>query len=152
MPYTVEQIKSSRFREYSPYICLGTNIFLFLVLILHGFFAKTLVNKRISTAVVEEETIAKLEPILLKPSLIGALRIDANAVIKNNSWLTYEIQLQNEQGNVLASALKPAWQESGRWREGGESGSWSEADLKGGIDLRLSRNQKEQKVIPVIQV
>jgi hypothetical protein len=84
--------------------------------------------------------------------LIGALRIDAKALIKNNSWLTYEIQLQDEQGKVVASALKPAWKESGTWREGGESGSWSEEDLWGGIDFRLSRRQKQRQLTPVIQV
>ncbi len=152
MPYKVEKIKSSRFTEYSPYFCLGINIFLFLVLCFSNFFAKTLVNRHISTTLIEGKTIAKLEPILFKPSPIGALRIDAKAIIQNNSWLTYEIQLQDEQGNVVASAMKPAWKESGTWREGGESGRWSEEDLLGGIDFRLARNQKQQKLTPVIQV
>ena len=152
MPYNVEKIQSSQFREYSPYFCLGINICLLLALFLSNFFAKTLVNKTVSTTVAEGETIAKLEPIIFKPSVIGALRIDTKAIIQNNSWLTYEIQLQDEQGKVLASAMKPAWKESDSWREGGESGTWREEDLRGGIDLRLNRNQKQQKLTPVIQV
>ena len=152
MPYTAEKIQSSKFREYSPYICLGINGFLLLVLFLSNFFAKTLVNKTVSTTVADGETIAKLEPIVFKPSPLGALRIDAKAIIRNNSWLTYEIQFQDKEGNVVASAMKPAWKESGTWREGGESGSWQEEDLRGGIDLRLARDQKEQILTPVIQV
>jgi hypothetical protein len=152
MPYKVEKIKSSKFREYSPFLCLGINIFLLLTLILSNFLTKTLLNRTVSTTVTEGKTIAKLEPIVFKPSLIGALRIDARAIIQNNSWLTYEIQLQDEQGNIVASAVKPAWKESGTWREGGESGSWQEQDLRGGIDLRLHRNQQQQTLTPIIQV
>ena len=152
MPYTVEKIESSKFIEYSPYFCLGINFFLFLILFLSNFWTKTLINRTVSTKVVEGDTIAKLEPILLKASLIGALRVDAKAIIRNNSWLTYEIQFQDEQGNVVVSALKPAWKESGTWREGGESGYWQEEDLWGGIDLRLPAHKKQQLLTPVIQV
>lgn len=152
MSYVSKKVKSSKFIEYSLYLCLGINIFLFLALFLSSSFSKTLVNKTISTQVVEGDNLIKLEPILFKKKVFGALRIDAKAKIISNTWLTYEIQLQDSQGNIIASAMKPAWRESGTWREGGESGTWSEQDLSGGIDIRLSRNEKERELTPVIMI
>jgi hypothetical protein len=151
-PYLSKKVTSSKFIEYSPYFCLGINIFLFLALLLSTVFSKTLVDKTISTQVVEGDNLIKLEPILFEKKLIGALRIDTQAIIQNNTWLTYEIQLQDSQGNIVASAMKPAWRESGTWSEDGESGTWSEADLLGGIDLRLSDNEKQRELTPVITI
>ncbi|MEO0868178.1 MAG: hypothetical protein AAFY17_06965 [Cyanobacteria bacterium J06642_11] len=45
------------------------------------------------------------------------------------------------QGELLASAMKQAWSESGTWVEDGESGTWSEDDLQGGLDVRLKSGE-----------
>ena len=53
-----------------------------------------------------------------------------------NRWATYELRVLDKEGNLIVSALKQAWAESGTWREGGESGTWREKDVGAALDVR----------------
>ncbi|MDJ0735572.1 MAG: hypothetical protein QNJ47_16185 [Nostocaceae cyanobacterium] len=147
MHVNVDTKKRGRFIEPLPYVALGASALVFLALITSPFFKKTLVNKNVT---VNKGQPVKIETLELKSQSIGALRVDAEALIRTNQWVTYEIQLFDSQGKLLASGIKEAWRESGIWREGGESGSWSQSDLRGGIDVRAKQNEKLTVAINVL--
>jgi hypothetical protein len=86
---------------------------------------------------------AEFKNIELKPTAIGALRIDATALLQTNRWVTYEIRIFDREKKLLAAAVKQAWAESGRWYEDGESGTWSERDVQAGLDLRAGDRPEE---------
>ena len=140
MPAVIKTLRSSRFIEPGPYICLLATGLVILAFIVSGFLPHTLLSRRYQ---LEEGEPVHLESIQLQRELIGALRIDVEAELPDNRWLTYEIQLLDRQGNLLASALKPAWRESGIWQEEGESGTWHEYNLMGGLDVRHTQNKDE---------
>ncbi|MGB3654768.1 MAG: hypothetical protein WBA41_26680 [Rivularia sp. (in: cyanobacteria)] len=140
--------KTSRFIDPALYIAFGATSLIFLALFASAFFEKVLFSK---TVQVSEEEVVKIEALKIEPQLIGALRIDANASIPNNRWVTYEIQLLDKQGNLIASATKQAWRESGSWYEDGESGSWSEDDLDAGLDVRAKKNEDVTLAISVLE-
>ncbi|NJM95717.1 MAG: hypothetical protein HC792_06085, partial [Acaryochloridaceae cyanobacterium CSU_5_19] len=71
----------------------------------------------------------------------GALRIDVSAKIPTNRWLTYEVQIRDQQNKLLVAALKNAWREAGVWSEEGETGTWQEDDLQAGLDLAASQSE-----------
>lgn len=124
---------------YIPWLLTGGMLF---ALIFGALWERTLVSTNV---LVSPNTPAELNPIPLKKEPIGALRIDVAASIPYNQWVTYEIQVKDQQGKVLASGIKQAWAESGTWAEEGETGSWAEDDLMGGLDVRT--NQSEPVVI-----
>ena len=64
-----------------------------------------------------------------------------NLELLNNQWVTYEIQLLDKQGKLIASGVKQAWRESGRWYEDGESVTCSERDLKGGHHVKFKKEE-----------
>ena len=146
MSVTVDTQRTSRFIEPWAYVALGASALVFLALIASPFFKRTLVSKNI---LVSTGKPVKLKEFTLKPQPIGALRVDVSARISTNQWVTYEIQLLDKQGKLIASGVKQAWKESGRWYEDGESGTWSEQDLQGGLDVRV---KKEEKVTLAINV
>ncbi|WP_088242086.1 hypothetical protein [Calothrix rhizosoleniae] len=146
MSVNVDTQRTSRFVEPWPYVALGSSALVFMALIASPFFKRTLVSKNVSVSTGKP---VKLKEFTLKPQPIGALRVDAEAWIRTNQWVTYEIQLLDQQGKLIASAVKQAWKESGRWYEDGESGTWAEQDLKGGLDVRV---KKEEKVTLAINV
>ena len=136
-----------RFLERWPYIGLASSMLALLALIIAPLFARTLLNETAMANVGEPVTVAEFT---LKPQMIGALRVDVIAFIQTNQWVTYEIQLLDRQGKLMASAIKEAWKESGTWREGGESGTWSEQDLQGGLDVRVKEEEKVTLILNVL--
>ncbi len=143
------QIKSSttsRFVEQSSKISVIALALVIIATIASAFFSNQLFKE---TVRVSPEERVELPPITLQRSLIGALRIDVKATLPANRWVVYEIQLYDQQGERLASAIKEAWREAGTWREGGESGSWEEEDLLGGLDVQLGEKQEEELTIAV---
>jgi hypothetical protein len=146
MSVTVDTQRTGRFVEPWAYVALGASVLVFLALITAPFFKKILVSQNITVSPGEP---VKLKEFPLKPQLIGALRVDVEARIANNQWVTYEIQLLDKQGKLLASGVKQAYKESGSWYEEGESGTWSEEDLQGGLDVRV---KKEEPVTLAINV
>ncbi|MGD1903818.1 MAG: hypothetical protein ACFB9N_16445 [Geitlerinemataceae cyanobacterium] len=87
------------------------------------------------------EGLAEVGELQLKPNAIGATRIRAEARVPSNHSVTYELRLVDSQGEVVASAMKEAWAQSGTWQEDGESGTWSEDDLGAGLDVRATETE-----------
>ena len=136
--------KTSRFIDPALYIAFGATSLIILALFASAFFEKVLFSK---TVKVSEEEVVKIEALKIEPQLIGALRIDANASIPSNRWVTYEIQLLDKQGKLIASATKEGWRESGY--EDGES--WNEDDLQAGLDVRANKNEEVTLAISVLE-
>jgi hypothetical protein len=129
---------TSKFVDPFPYLAL---LFAAITLVAMGvapFIARTVAFQ---TLTVEPGSSGQLPPIQIAQQRIGAVRIDANASLANNRWVSYEIQLKDQQGKVIASALKEAWNESGTWAEEGESGAWAESDADATIDLRALQSE-----------
>lgn len=146
MSVKIKSLTSNRFVEQSvklSWLSLAIVIFASLG---SFFFSKQITNQVVTVSPEESVT---LSPITLQRSLIGALRIDVRAIIPTNHWVVYEIQIYDDQNQLLASALKEGWRESGVWREGGESGTWSESDLLAGLDVQLGKKQQEEITIAV---
>ncbi|MBE9126011.1 MULTISPECIES: hypothetical protein [unclassified Coleofasciculus] len=148
MPVTIQTRHMGRFIDPWSYIALGAAGLVLLAFIVAQFFQKTLVSTTVSAS---EDEPAQLEAIQLSRQPIGALRIDVKALIPTNRWVTYEIQLFDQQGQVIASAIKEAWKESGTWYEEGESGSWSEEDTLGGLDVRAQKNEQVSIAVAVLE-
>ena len=148
MAVNVTQIKTTQFLDRWAYFPSAISACLFLSILFSSSLAKTLVDRQIT--VVEEEPV-KVDTINLKPSILGALRVDVKPYVPANHWLIYEIQLVDQDGQVVASAMDEAWQESGIWREGNESGTWSESDTSGGIDIRSLEAEELDIVIEVLE-
>lgn len=146
MSASINAKKTSAFIAPALYIVFGATGLVFLALIASAFFGKVLVSKNVA---VSQGEVTKIEAFPIQPQ-IGALRIDARAVIPSNRWVTYDIQLLDKQGKLIASAIKQAWSESGTWYEDGESGSWSENDLKAGLDVRAKKNEEVTIAISVL--
>jgi hypothetical protein len=136
MSAAVDTQRSGRFIEWWSYIGIAASALLFLTFIFSGLFQKTLIFRKITAS---EGVPVKLEPLKLQPTAIGALRIDAEALIQPQQWVTFEIQLLDKQGKVIAAGIKEAWSESGTWYEEGESGSWLELDRLGSLDIRAKQ-------------
>ena len=148
MTVNVSTIKTTGFLDRWAYFPRVISAFLLLLILCNSPLAKTLVEQKIT--VTGEEPV-KVDTINLPASKLGALRIDVKASVPNNYWVVYEIQLVDQNGQVIASAMDEAWQESGTWREGGESGTWSESDILGGLDVRSSQAEKLDIVIQVLE-
>ncbi|MBD1867880.1 hypothetical protein H6G00_12105 [Leptolyngbya sp. FACHB-541] len=100
-------------------------------------------NLATQTLTIAPEDSAALQPIQIQPAAIGALRINITAAPAQNRWVSYEVQVRDAQGNLVASAIKDAGSESGY--EDGEY--WSETDLNAGLDIKS--NQDETLTISV---
>lgn len=146
MSVTIKSATSKRFIDLSVPVSWLAFLFVIVATVSSPFFSHTVTNEMLT--VFPEETVT-LSPLTLQRRLIGALRIDVKAIIPTNHWVVYEIQLYDDQNQLLAAAIKEAWRESGIWREDGESGTWSESDLLGGLDVQLGKKEKEQISIAV---
>ncbi|MFW6359467.1 MAG: hypothetical protein ACOC0N_09700 [Chroococcales cyanobacterium] len=148
MTVTLKTQSTNRFLDPFPYVAFGGTVLLFLALIVAFFLPKTLVS---TTVNVEPEDSQIIEDIRLTPQPVGALRIDVQSQILRNQWVTYEIQILDSEGEVLASAIKQAWKESGTWYEDGESGTWYEEDIGGGLDVQAKREETISIAIAVLE-
>ena len=146
MSVTIKSTNSSQFVEASVKISWIAMMLVIIAAIASLFFFQPITNKLVTVSPQESVT---LSPINLQRRLIGALRIDVRAAIPTNHWVVYEIQLYDDQNQLLASAIKEAWRESGVWREDGETGTWSESDLLGGLDVQLGEKKQEKITIAV---
>lgn len=146
MSVTIKSNNSSQFVEASVKISWIAMMLVIIAAIASIFFSQQITNELVTVRPQERVT---LSPITLQRRLIGALRIDVKAAIPTNHWVVYEIQLYDDQNQLLASAIKQAWRESGVWREDGETGTWSESDILGGLDVQLGEKNEEQITIAV---
>ncbi|HEY9738286.1 MAG TPA: hypothetical protein V6D06_18465 [Trichocoleus sp.] len=122
---------------------------LMLLLLMGSPLLSRLVTR--TSLTVDPEDTETLPPLEIAPAAVGALRIDAEARIPDNRWLTFEIQVLDNQDAVVASAIKQAWRESGTWSEEGESGTWEESDLTSGLDLRSAQAEPLTIAIHVLE-
>ena len=148
MSVQVQTSTTNRFKDWARPVSWWAFGAVAIALIISPFLQNRLIDKRFS--VVEEEPFQS-DLIQYKPGLIGALRVDAKARLPANRWVTYELQILDESGVVLASGLKQAWRDTGTWSEGGESGSWDESDTQSGFALKTKENQP-QTIRVAIQV
>lgn len=140
--------RTAQFLDIFTYLTLLSTAVIFACLVVSPIFMRSLASKNIQ---VSPDVPEQLPPIQLKKELVGALRIDVSASIPSNHWVTYEIQLKDQQGQVIASGIKQAWSESGTWSEEGESGTWSEDDLVGGLDVRAVKSEPVTIVLDVLE-
>jgi hypothetical protein len=147
MPVTIDTQRTGRFIHWWSYVALGASALVFLSLFVAPSFKQTLANKNVQ---VKAEEPFKIQSLQLAPQLIGALRVDVNAIVPDNRWVTYEIQILDKQGKVLTSGIKEAWKESGFWSEEGETGTWSEEDLTAGLDVRAKKNEEVTLALAVL--
>lgn len=147
MPSQVEYKQTRRFMNIWVYMALGSVGIVILAGIASIFFVKPLASK---TLQARDGEPARLPPITLKPQAIGALRVDAAARIPSNRWLTYEVQIRDQQDKVLAAGLKQAWHETGVWREEGQTGTWKEDDLDAGLDVSTKKAEKVTVMVEVL--
>jgi hypothetical protein len=148
MTVKISHFKTTRFLDFWAYLPVGVTCFLFLFLVFSPFLTKTLVSK---TVKVSEEEPLQVATVELKPRELGALRIDVRSFFPDNHWLVYEIQLVDQKGQVIASAMDESWRESGTWFESGESGTWSESELLGGLDIQSRQTEQLDVVIEVLE-
>lgn len=148
MPVDVQTRKIKRFRDFSPFIALSALGLVACASFVSGLLQRTLFTRSFNLSPEESITVG---PIQLKKSPIGALRIDVTAEIPTNHWITYEIGLVDAEGNLLTSAMKQAWRESGTWVEDGESGTWEERDLDGGLDIRSAATEQLNIELSVLE-
>lgn len=121
---------------------------MFLSLFVGPLMSRTLISTYVT---VDPDEPTELQPIQIKKSPIGALRIDVVAGLPSNQWVTYEIQVKDKTGKVIASGIKQAWTESGTWAEEGESGSWAEDDLMGGLDVKSLQDEPVTIALDVLE-
>ncbi len=139
---------TGRFIDWFPYIPWLVTGGMLLALIFGALWERTLISTNL---LVDPDTPTELKPILLKKEPIGALRIDVSALLPYNQWVTYEIQVKDQQGKVLAAGIKQAWAETGTWAEDGEAGTWAEADLMGGLDIRANQSEPITIALDVLE-
>ena len=152
MALNVSTAKTKRFIDYWVFAPSVISLFLLFWSLFSPSISNTLVDK---TIIVEEEDAVKVDTIDLKPSKVGALRIDVKSDFSNNfgynDWIVYEIQLRDRQGKIIASAIDEDWKESGTWYEDGSSGTWQESSLTGGIDLRAVEEEQVDVFIQLLE-
>lgn len=148
MAVTIQNQRTSQFLDPWPHLAIVAIALICLALLSSLIVPKTLLSTSLQ---VSEDEPAFLQPIQLKRELIGALRIDVKAIIPNNQWVTYEIQILDRDRKVIASGIKQAWNEAGTWQEEGESGSWQEDDLWGGLDVRPVQEESITVAISVLE-
>ncbi len=138
MSASINVKKTARFIDPGLYLTFGAASLILLALIVSASFKKVLSIKNVA---VKQGQVKKIETLKIKPQLIGALQIDAKAIIPDNRWVSYQIQLLDKQGKPLASAIKKAWRESG-----GESGKDPEAAL----GVRTKTNEEMTLALTVL--
>jgi len=148
MPAQSRSQTTGRFVDIFPYIPWFIAGLMLLSLIVGAFMERTLVS---TTLAVEPDAVSELKPIQLEKTPIGALRIDVVANLPRNQWMTYEIQVKDSKGNILATGVKQAWSEAGTWSEEGESGSWAEDDLFGSMDIRTNQTEPVTIALDVLE-
>lgn len=148
MSVQLQSQPSRRFVDPWPTVTGGIAAVMLLALLSSAFMGKLVTS---TTLNVEPEDTEELPPVQVQKTAIGALRIDAEARIPQNRWVTFEIQVLDSQDKVLASAIKQAWHEAGTWSEEGETGTWEESDLNSGVDIRPQQAEPLTLAINVLE-
>jgi len=146
MSAKIETTTTGRFIDHTFQISLLSLVLIILAGFVSVFFSKELVDK---TVTVNPEQRVNLESMTLERRLIGALRIDVTAQLDTSRWVIYEIQLYDDKDQLLASAIDESWYSAGRWHEGGETGTWEQEEVKGGLDVQWGDKEKQDVTIAI---
>lgn len=130
MSASINVKKTIRFIDPGLYLTFGAASLVLLALIVSASFKKVLSIKNVA---VKPRQVKKLEMSKIKPELFGVLHIDAKAIIPDNRWVSYQIQLLDQQGKPVASAIKKAWH---------ESGTASPIDSEAALNVRTKTNEE----------
>lgn len=142
------QVQTGRFISKSAYLSLGIAGLVGVALFMAQFWQRLLIKKNV---LITTEEALTLPAIALKTSPIGALRVDVAANLPWGSAVTYELQIRDQAGQVLASLVRDAWAETGNWAEDGETGTWSESELDAALDLRAQKSETITLAIAVLE-
>lgn len=148
MAETINPKRTGRFIEWWGHFALGTWLLTLIMLIFSPFFQSTLLSQNVT---VSDDEPVKLQPVKLRANSLGALRVDAEALIRTNEWVTFEIQLLDKAGKIIVSGIKEGWYETGTWNEEGESGDWAESDTLGGLDVRSKQDEELTVAIALLE-
>ncbi len=147
MKVSIQSQHTSRFIDFGCYVPAAIAGVMFAACASFGFLGKLLIATNVT---VDQDEPEQLQPLTMQPRAIGALRIDVSAAIPYDRWVTYEIQLRDQNDQIIASAIKYAWAESGTWYEDGESGTWQEQDLWAGLDIKTAQPETLNVSIAVL--
>ncbi|MEA5572955.1 hypothetical protein [Calothrix sp. UHCC 0171] len=148
MGETIKSQKTGKFIDWWAHVALGAFLLSFLTIIVSPFFQRTLLYKTITAS---DDEVVKLAPVQLSANSLGAMSVDAEAQIGVNEWATFEIQLLDESGKIVAAGIKEGWRETGTWYEDGESGTWDESDTLGGMDVKAKKDEKLTVAIALLE-
>jgi hypothetical protein len=148
MGETINTQKTGKFIDWWVHVAFGAFLLSFLTLIASPFFQRILLYK---TVTATDDEIVKLEPVQFSTNSIGAMSIDAEAQIAANEWVTFEIQLLDQSGKIVAAGIKEGWRETGSWYEDGESGTYDESDTLGGMDVKAKKDEKLTVAIALLE-
>jgi hypothetical protein len=148
MGETINTQKTGKFIDWWAHVAFGAFLLSFLTLIASPFFQRTLLSKTVTGT---DDEIVKLDPVQFSTSSIGAMSVDAEAQIAANEWVTFEIQLLDQSGKIVAAGIKEGWRETGSWYEDGESGTYDESDTLGGMDVKAKKDEKLTVAIALLE-
>ncbi len=148
MGETINTQRTGKFIDWSVHVALAAFLLSFLTLIASPFFQRTLLYK---TVTATDDEIIKLDPVQFSTSSIGAMSVNAEAQITANEWVTFEIQLLDQSGKIVAAGIKEGWRETGSWYEDGESGTYDESDTLGGMDVKAKKDEKLTVAIALLE-
>lgn len=124
--------QTSRFIDPWPYLSLGIALLVLIAALIAPTSKHLILSDTTSVAAAQKAT---LPPITLEPQRIGALRIDVRADLPRNQWATYEVQLLDPSGQILAAGIKQAF----------------DRDLQAGLDVKLQQQETLTIAIEVIK-
>lgn len=114
----------------TPYLLFGMGGLIFLTAISSPLLMSKKLNRLVT---VQQETSQVLGPIAIEPQRFGTVRIEVKPDLSPQRWVTYEVQLIDQNDQIVLAGVKNAWRETGTWYEDGESGTWDEADRDAGL-------------------
>ncbi|NJK33909.1 MAG: hypothetical protein HC919_02600 [Oscillatoriales cyanobacterium SM2_2_1] len=135
---SAEPTPTGRYLDLVPYTCAIAFLVVVLGLLFGGLMEQEFLSQ---VAAVRSGESVDLAPIQFQRLSYGALRLEVDALIGTNRWITYEVELRDRQDQVLFSAIKPGWRESGTWREEGETGTWEESDLDAALEFKVPQTE-----------
>ncbi len=136
MPFRSTTRRTSRFIDRWLWLSVAALGLVAVAGILSLTLPEILVNQQIRIGV---GTTGRLAAMPVAARAWGALRINVRAQLPRQSWVAFEIQILDEGGNLLGSALKQAWR-------GGQGGP----DTIGMLDLRPERARNLVLAIAVL--
>jgi hypothetical protein len=135
--------------DRAHHVLFGMSGLMFLLLILSPFLHRRLLDRQV--ALKPGQTV-EVGEITAQPIAIGTLQVEVEAMLPNQRWASYEVQLLDQNNQPILSGFTDAWRESGSWSEDGESGTWSEEEASAGFDVRVPKAEKFKIQLSMIDI